>query len=66
MFVASYSYVMTNSIGGDWVYVDANKEEVDMYITNHSKKGDVVITQDIVLLSLLLGKGIITMRYISA
>jgi uncharacterized protein YaiI (UPF0178 family) len=58
-FVASYSHVMTNSIGGKCVYVDANKEEVDMYITNHSKRGDVVITQDIGLASLLLGKGII-------
>nr|WP_246940436.1 YaiI/YqxD family protein [Bacillus pinisoli] len=58
IFVASYSHVMTNSIGGTWIYVDANKEEVDMYITNHSKRGDIVITQDIGLASLLLGKGI--------
>ncbi|WP_456278251.1 YaiI/YqxD family protein [Bacillus sp. AK128] len=59
IFVASYSHMMTNTIGGTWVYVDANKEEVDMYITNHAKRGDVVITQDIGLASLLLGKGII-------
>jgi uncharacterized protein YaiI (UPF0178 family) len=58
-FVASYSHVMTDRMGGNWIYVDANKEEVDMYITNHSKRHDIVITQDIGLASLLLGKGIV-------
>ncbi|MBM6619268.1 YaiI/YqxD family protein [Bacillus suaedaesalsae] len=58
-FVASYSHVMTNKMGGKWIYVDTGKEEVDMYIVNHSKKMDIVITQDIGLASLLLPKKII-------
>lgn len=58
-FVASYSHVMTNKLGGKWIYVDTGKEEVDMYIVNHSKKMDIVITQDIGLASLLLPKKII-------
>ncbi len=58
-FIASYSHVLTNEMAGTWVYVDSNKEEVDMYIMNHSKRRDVVITQDIGLASLLLAKEII-------
>jgi uncharacterized protein YaiI (UPF0178 family) len=55
-FVASYSHVLNNKMGGKWIYVDTGKEEVDMYIVNHAKKNDVVVTQDIGLASLLLGK----------
>ncbi|MFZ3588187.1 YaiI/YqxD family protein [Bacillus sp. DJP31] len=58
-FVASYAHVSTNNFGGKWIYVDSNKEEVDMYIMNHSKRHDIVITQDIGLASLLLAKEMI-------
>jgi uncharacterized protein YaiI (UPF0178 family) len=58
-FVASYSHVLTNKMSGKWIYVDTGKEEVDMYIVNHAKRNDVVVTQDIGLASLLLGKKMI-------
>ncbi|KAA0549379.1 YaiI/YqxD family protein [Bacillus sp. BGMRC 2118] len=60
-FVASYSHVMTNKMGGNWIYVDTGKEEVDMYIVNHTKKMDIVVTQDIGLASLLLPKKIVVL-----
>ncbi|WP_102345564.1 YaiI/YqxD family protein [Bacillus sp. Marseille-P3661] len=56
IFVASYAHMTTNQLPGQWVYVDTNKEEVDLYITNHIKKDDVAVTQDIGLASLLLSK----------
>lgn len=56
MFVASYSHVVSYDVGGRWVYVDSDKEAVDLYIMNHAKKHDVVITQDIGLASVLLRK----------
>jgi uncharacterized protein YaiI (UPF0178 family) len=37
-FVASYSHVLNNKMGGSWIYVDTGKEEVDMYIVNHAKR----------------------------
>lgn len=61
LFVASYSHVLTNKMGGKWVYVDTGKEEVDMYIVNHCKKMDIVVTQDIGLASLLLPKKVIVL-----
>lgn len=33
-------------------------EEIDLYIINHCKRGDIVITQDHGLAALLLPKGI--------
>lgn len=42
-----------------WVYVDCEKEATDLYIMNHVKKHDLVITQDIGLASTLLAKGVI-------
>lgn len=41
-----------------WVYVDTSKEAADLYIMNHVKAGDLVITQDIGLASTLLLKGV--------
>lgn len=36
-----------------WIYVDAEPEEVDLYIVNHAQAGDIAITQDHGLASLL-------------
>jgi uncharacterized protein YaiI (UPF0178 family) len=58
-FVASYAHVLNTKMDGKWVYVDTGKEEVDLYIINHAKMYDIVITQDIGLASLLLGKKMI-------
>lgn len=56
-FIASYTHV-SNSDDFRWVYVDAESEEVDMYIVNRAAPGDVVITQDYGLASLLSGRGV--------
>ena len=42
----------------NWVYVDTEKEAVDLYILNHAVRGDVVITQDIGLASMLVNRGV--------
>lgn len=48
---------MTNSSSTErWVYVDSEKEAADLFIMNHVKKKDIVVTQDIGLASTLLPK----------
>lgn len=59
VFVASYAHVVSYDIGGKWVYVDSQKEEVDLYIMNHASKGDIVVTQDIGLASILVKRDVI-------
>lgn len=39
-----------------WKYVDSDKEAVDLFIMNATKKQDIVVTQDIGLASTLLLK----------
>ncbi|MFC7372545.1 DUF188 domain-containing protein [Fictibacillus iocasae] len=58
IFVASIAHSGSERLGGNWIFVDAVKEEADMYIINHSSRGDIVITQDYGLASLLLPKGV--------
>lgn len=36
-----------------WIYVDSEPEEVDLYIVNHARPQDIVVTQDHALASLL-------------
>ncbi|GCD81808.1 hypothetical protein PTHTG4_08700 [Parageobacillus thermoglucosidasius] len=38
--------------------MDTEKEAVDLYIWNHAAKGDVVVTQDIGLASMLVSRGV--------
>ncbi|EUJ33360.1 UPF0178 protein [Listeria floridensis FSL S10-1187] len=56
VFVASYNHFSPSKDEGTWVYVDTDKESADLKIVNLSKKGDIVITQDIGLASMLLAK----------
>lgn len=58
IFVASYAHITNKHLKGQWIYVDTNKEEVDLYIMNHINKNDIAITQDIGLASLLLSRGV--------
>lgn len=58
IFVASYTHHMQQPVGETWVYVDPDRESADLYLLNHVKTNDVVITQDIGLASLLLPKGV--------
>ncbi|MFE7061100.1 YaiI/YqxD family protein [Sutcliffiella sp. NPDC057660] len=57
-FVASYSHVVKNEIKGIWVYVDDEKESADLYILNHARKNDVVVTQDHGLASMLVSRNV--------
>ena len=58
LFVAFYNHMRNDPMYVDWKYVDTGKEAADLYIMNHSGKGDIVITQDIGLASTLLLKGV--------
>lgn len=61
VFVASYAHMLTNPIGGTWVYVDTDKEAADLYIMNHARRDDIVVTQDIGLASILVNKGVVAL-----
>ena len=59
LFVASYDHHgMNDTTYADWKYVDSRKEAADLFIMNHTVKGDITITQDIGLASTLLLKGV--------
>ncbi|WP_243386293.1 YaiI/YqxD family protein [Bacillus kexueae] len=55
-FVASYAHMSTVKQQGSWVYVDSEKESVDLYIMNNINTADIAITHDIGLASILLKK----------
>jgi len=58
IFVSSFNHFSPVTEGKtNWVYVDSDKEAVDMYIVNRAAKRDVVITQDIGLASVVLRRG---------
>lgn len=57
VFVASYAHVGKKD-DHRWVYVDSSKEAADLYIVNHAKDGDIVVTQDMGLASLLTSKNV--------
>ncbi|WP_078552790.1 YaiI/YqxD family protein [Bacillus alkalicellulosilyticus] len=54
IFVTSYSHWGIGSERTKTVLVDNQKEAVDMYIVNHVKANDIVVTQDYALASILL------------
>ncbi|MBM7691792.1 uncharacterized protein YaiI (UPF0178 family) [Peribacillus deserti] len=57
-FVTSVNNMMNSPSEGNWVYVENEKEAADLYILNHAKKGDLVITGDIGLAGTLLPKNV--------
>jgi uncharacterized protein YaiI (UPF0178 family) len=56
-FIASYAH-QSESHSGNWIYVDSFKDQVDFYIYKHVRKGDIVVTQDMGLASLLVKQGV--------
>ncbi len=56
LFVASYAHMKRENDKQNWKYVDSDKEAVDLFIMNATKKKDIVVTQDIGLASTLLLK----------
>lgn len=60
-FVASYNHFSVNLPEGEtWIFVDTDKESADMRILNLVKSGDIVVTQDIGLASILIAKKVAT------
>jgi len=58
-YIASYDHKPNSEEGsGEWIFVDPGRDAADLYIINHIKRGDVLITQDIGLASLILPKGV--------
>ncbi|MFC5713416.1 DUF188 domain-containing protein [Thalassorhabdus alkalitolerans] len=57
VFVASYSHFSSDKYKGKLITVDAEPEAADLYIVNHAKKNDVVITHDNGLAAMLLHNG---------
>lgn len=61
LFVASYDHHRNNNTtyaNATWKYVDSRKEAADLFIMNHTTKGDITVTQNIGLASTLLLKGV--------
>jgi hypothetical protein len=54
-FIASYAHA-SESCDDHWIYVDSEPEAVDLYIVNHAEPGDIVVTADHGLASLLSGR----------
>ncbi|WP_442893540.1 YaiI/YqxD family protein [Bacillus sp. 2205SS5-2] len=61
IFVASYQHRMHSPTKGKWIYVDDEKESADLYILNHIKAKDILISQDIGLAGLALPKGVLVL-----
>jgi hypothetical protein len=55
--VADYSHALPSGQGVERMMVDAGRDAVDFAIVNRAEEGDLVITQDVGLASLLLPKG---------
>jgi uncharacterized protein len=61
VFVASHAHRKNTPDEGRWVYVDSEKEAADLYIMNHVRTNDILVTQDIGLASLVLPKKVYTL-----
>ncbi|WP_062198676.1 YaiI/YqxD family protein [Massilibacterium senegalense] len=55
IFIATYAHVMNEAIG-TWIILDSFDQAVDLYILNHMKEHDIVVTQDFGLASIVLKK----------
>ncbi|WP_085523336.1 YaiI/YqxD family protein [Tuberibacillus sp. Marseille-P3662] len=58
LFVASYNHMSHNHVREQWIFVDPVREAADIYIVNHVGVGDIVVTQDMGLASLLTKKNV--------
>ncbi|NGM81803.1 YaiI/YqxD family protein [Paenibacillus sp. 7124] len=57
MMVSSYAHELRGGEGVDVVHVDNSDQSADLYIANHVKSGDIVLTGDYGLAALVLAKG---------
>ncbi|MCM3712845.1 YaiI/YqxD family protein [Halalkalibacter oceani] len=61
IFVSSYAHHIKAPSFVKIVTVDSEKEAVDLYVMNRIKKGDLCVTQDHALASILLAKGAVVL-----
>lgn len=54
--VASHDHRLEQQAGIEVVQVDISDQSVDLYIVNHIKAGDIVVTQDFGLACIAIGK----------
>lgn len=59
--VASYDHYLEPEDGVQVIQVDRSDQSVDLYISNHVSKGDIVVTQDFGLATVVLAKGAIAL-----
>ncbi|GIO47818.1 YaiI/YqxD family protein [Paenibacillus azoreducens] len=57
LMVSSYDHFIQGEEGVETVQVDRSDQSADLYIANHIRYGDVVVTQDYGLAALALSKG---------
>ncbi|MDR0268971.1 YaiI/YqxD family protein [Paenibacillus sp.] len=57
LMVSSYDHFIQGEEGVETVQVDRSDQSADLYIANHIKRGDIVVTQDYGLAALALSKG---------
>ena len=57
VIVADYSHAFPEQEGVEWVAVDGGADAADFAIVNRVHKGDLVITSDVGLASLIIPKG---------
>jgi uncharacterized protein YaiI (UPF0178 family) len=56
LMVASFDHRLSESPGVTVVQVDRSDQSVDLYIANHLRAGDILVTQDFGLAAIGLGK----------
>ncbi|GGD71341.1 YaiI/YqxD family protein [Paenibacillus nasutitermitis] len=61
LMVASYDHRLEPGAGISVVQVDKGDQSVDLYIANHVARGDIVVTQDFGLATIVLAKGAIAL-----
>lgn len=61
LLVASYDHRLEPGDGAEVVQVDRGSDSVDLYIANRIVRGDIVVTQDFGLATMVLAKGAVAL-----
>lgn len=57
-FIATINHFRSDLEGQEWTFLDHGSQTVDLYIINHVKSEEIVVTQDLSLAVLLTSKGV--------
>lgn len=63
VMVASYAHRIMSEDGVQVIQVDSSDQAVDLYIANHMRSSDIIVTQDFGVAALALGKGAIAVSF---